>query len=513
MPCQLNTWTGEILPLSEYTATEDGYLVNVDIAARGTTVIGLASPEYFGVEAPADHATDATVETYYQDGKLIAKVNENGDYQVNMQDGSRFSGTVSDVPAEVSIDEWNLSVEKWSAGDNSAVNPLDTKKETIEVGTTAALPWSEIGALGADVSGIGRYTATFTLDSTASGELGAMLYLEDLSDTYNITINGHKLNGCDQIDYKIDLGSYVQPGENTITIEVASLLSNAVGKSTPSGLMGEVQIVPYVSVALEPSDADKTILNKVIAYAEAQKADPSFDNVILDVQTSFTAALDAAKEVAANAAAGQSEVDQAWTTLMTEIHKLGFVRGDKTSLGQLIALANSYNDNIDRYTPSTAAVFVPALTAAQATYDDGNAMQGDVEKAEAELLDAMMALRYRADKSVLEAVLAQASKIDTAQYTAESVAAFNEASAKAEAVNNNADATQQEVNEAADNLQAAIDGLVAASTGTSSVSVEGDNTLTIGNGNAKTGETAPIAAVAVVIGLAAVSLLGAKKRK
>ena len=35
----------------------------------------------------------------------------------------------------------------------------------------------------------------------------------------------------------------------------------------------------------------------------------------------------------------------------------------------------------------------------------------------------------------------------------------------------------------------------------------------IGNGNAKTGETAPIAAVAVVIGLAAVSLLGAKKRK
>ena len=513
VPCQLNTWTGEILPLSEYTATEDGYLVNVDVAARGTTVIGLASPEYFGVEAPAHHVTDATVETSYQDGKLIAKVNENGDYQVNMQDGTAFNGTVSDVPAEVSIDEWNLSVEKWSAGDNSAVNPLDTKKETIEVGTTAALPWSEIGALGADVSGIGRYTATFTLGSTASGELGAMLYLNDLSDTYNVTINGHKLNGCDQIDYKIDLGSCVQPGENTITIEVASLLSNAVGKSTPSGLMGEVLIVPYVSVALEFSDADKTILNKVIAYAEAQKADPSFDNVILDVQTSFTAALDAAKEVAANAAAGQPEVDQAWTTLMTEIHKLGFVRGDKTSLGQLITLANSYNDNIDRYTPSTAAIFVPALTAAQATYDDGNAMQGDVEKAEAELLDAMMALRYRADKSVLEAVLTQASKIDTAQYTAESVAVFNEASARAAAVNNNADATQQEVNKAADNLQAAMDGLVAVSAGTTSISVEGDNVLTTGNGNAKTGETAPIAAVAVVIGLAAVSLLGAKKRK
>ena len=125
----------------------------------------------------------------------------------------------------------------------------------------------------------------------------------------------------------------------------------------------------------------------------------------------------------------------------------------------------------------------------------------------------MMALRFRADKSVLEAVLAQASKIDTAQYTVESVAAFHAACAEAAAVNENVDATQQEVNLAVDNLQAAIDGLVAGSTGTPSVSVDGDKTLTTGSGNAKTGETAPIAAVAVVIGLAAVSLLEAKKRK
>ncbi|WP_270739645.1 discoidin domain-containing protein, partial [Massilioclostridium coli] len=82
---------------------------------------------------------------------------------------------------------------------------------------------------------------------------------------------------------------------------------------------------------------DKSILNRVIAYAEEQQASDEFNNVIKDVQESFKAALAAAKEVSENAYAIQSEVDTAWQNLMNEIHKLGFVKGDITSLEALVS--------------------------------------------------------------------------------------------------------------------------------------------------------------------------------
>lgn len=69
------------------------------------------------------------------------------------------------------------------------------------------------------------------------------------------------------------------------------------------------------------------------------------NNIIADVQKTFNAALDAAKAVAADPAATQEEVDAAWKTLMTEIHKLGFVKGDITSLETLVALAEGYDMN------------------------------------------------------------------------------------------------------------------------------------------------------------------------
>lgn len=518
IPCLLDAWTGEITPLTEYSVTKDGFDVEVSVGARSTAIVGLASPAYFGVDAPETHVADATAKTSYENGTFTAKVSENGGYRVELADGTVYSGSVSDVPKAVTIDQWDLTVEKWTAGDNSTANPLDTKKTEIVVGSTAPLPWAQIDGLGADVSGVGRYSATFNLDYQGSGALGGVLTLTDVSDTYKITLNGHEINTCDQIDYKVDLGSYLMPGENTIEIEVSSLLSNAVGKSTPSGLMGEVTILPCVGVELVDANADKAILNKVIAYAQAQKESPSFDQVITDVQTSFSAALEAAEQVAENAAAAQPEVDAAWKTLMTEIHKLGFVQGDKTTLETLIAMADEFNGNIGWYTPSTAAPFAEALKAAKATYDDGNAMTDDVALAESTLFDAMVSLRYKADKSILEAVLADAAEIDLSQYTAQSVDAFKAAASDAKAVCADEDATQQDVDTATDRLRDAIDGLEAVPTAAETAAVpgvQGDAALTTGSGSAKTGEaTAPIAAAAAALTLAAAAfaLCGKKRR-
>ena len=88
-------------------------------------------------------------------------------------------------------------------------------------------------------------------------------------------------------------------------------------------------IVPYSEVSLEESQANKGILNSVIAYAEAAKESGEYDNAIESVQKSFDAALENAKTVAGNAAATQEEVDAAVTSVQEAMK--GLVAVEKPS--------------------------------------------------------------------------------------------------------------------------------------------------------------------------------------
>ncbi len=110
---------------------------------------------------------------------------------------------------------------------------------------------------------------------------------------------------------------------------------------------------------------NKSILKTVIKYAENAKASEEYDNAIESVQKSFDEALANAKAVAENNSATQEEVDAAWQTLLNEIHKLGFIAGDKTTLASLIEAANKINAELDRYVETGKSEFIAALEAAQ----------------------------------------------------------------------------------------------------------------------------------------------------
>ena len=136
-----------------------------------------------------------------------------------------------------------------------------------------------------------------------------------------------------------------------------------------------------------------------------------------------------------------------------------------------------------------------------------------MEEAEAALLDAMMNLRFKADKSVLEAVLAEAQQIDTALYTAESVEAFNEAKAAAENTWKNRNAEQNEADQAAALLRKAMGNLQLISSETEPPAVQGDAVVNTAGSNDKTGETSPIAAAAALIPLAGVGFVLLRKKR
>ncbi|MBC5786468.1 family 78 glycoside hydrolase catalytic domain [Clostridium facile] len=278
----------------------------------------------------------------------------------------------------------------------------------------------------------------------------------------------------------------------------------------------EVYNSPNVETPKPPVESNKDILNKVIAYAENAANSEEFNNVIKDVQESFNEALAAAQKVAENNAATQEEVDAAWKALMTEIHKLGFVKGDITSLEQLVATAKEFD--LSKYVEAGQAEFKEALAAAEALIaDKDNAMQAEIETAETNLLNAMLNLRYKADKSILEEVVAKANDVDANAYTAESYAVLSAAVAEANDVLANENATQEEVDTAVANVQAAMSGLVAVDNNTAEDNTV-DNTTQTGQEStttkanaAKTGDVAPIAGLAL-LSIAGASVIALRKK-
>ncbi|EEG30756.1 hypothetical protein CLOSTMETH_01612 [[Clostridium] methylpentosum DSM 5476] len=532
-PYSFDPWTGEITPILEYIDNGDGTLsIDVEIMDCEAKLIGITPEDsYFGSynTVPVQQTSGAGEVIYAGDG-MMYRTTQQGAYSVNVN-GSEVSGTVGSVASPVRLDNnWMLNVTSWQPGDlaqdtaDPSYDAADTAKVPLpEIELETLTAWSNLEALQG-ISGQGLYTTTFVLDGDFTGA-----YL-DLGETYDnileVTVNGIKMDPVDQFNHILDLGNAAVEGENTLTIRTGTTLCAAVRTSggntkatdyhpvypTTYGLLGGISVVPYADIDLSISQPDKSILNKVIDYAQQQYDDPSFGDVIADVQLTFEAALDHAKAVAASSTASEQDVLDAWVSLMNEIHKLGFVVGDKTTLEQLISIADQYAVAIDRYTPETADAFLPVLQMAKTVLSDGNAMQDDVSKAESDLLAAMMSLRFRADKSVLESVLADAAGIDTAAYTAASIEAFQTAYNKAMTINDNANATQAEVDEAIGSLKNAIDGLVKVEPDASGTAVRGDAVLTTGTGSAKTGETVPFAAAAMVLLAGAAAVLLKKKK-
>ena len=206
--------------------------------------------------------------------------------------------------------------------------------------------------------------------------------------------------------------------------------------------------------------ADKSLLETTYDYALAQDT----SNLIPTVAEFYQKALDQAKAVLDNPAATQTEVDDAWTNLTKAVHMLSFTRGDKAMLELLITRAEGMVEHVDKYMADNWQQLVDALAEAKDVFADENAMDGDIRPVEEELLNAILAQRYKADKSILEDLISKAEGINLEGYTAESVAVFRTALANAQAVM--ADETLSEddqavVNEAVAALSDAMNGLTA----------------------------------------------------
>ena len=208
----------------------------------------------------------------------------------------------------------------------------------------------------------------------------------------------------------------------------------------------------------------ETANTSLLEYAYNYALEQDTTNLIPAVAEKFQAAMDNAKAVLDNANATQAEVDAAFDQLVEAIHMLSFTRGDKTMLEMLITRADGMMEEADKYVTDTWQQLVDALDKAKDVYADENAMTGDIQPVVDELLNAILAQRFKADKSILEDLIGQAEGMDLTGYTAESVAAFQKALSEAQAVladESLSENDQQTVDNAVAALSAAMNGLTA----------------------------------------------------
>ena len=286
-----------------------------------------------------------------------------------------------------------------------------------------------------------------------AGETAQVFTLPDSVQDY-VTVTYTSENE-DVATYQDGVVTVAGSGKTIVTATVTAKYDGfQMAYSTAVEVLGQPEPTP------EPGDVDKTLLEKTIAYAETLSTDGVTDSAV----AAFQKALTEAKAVMADTNATQEQVNAAWDNLLEGIWGLGLVQGDKTLLEQLITKADDMMADADKYVATNWQQLVDALAAAKDVAADGDAMDEDIQPVAEALLDAILAQRFKADKSILEDLIGKAEGMDLSGYTAESVAAFRTALANAQVVM--ADATlseddQKTVDEAVAALTAAINGLTA----------------------------------------------------
>ena len=134
---------------------------------------------------------------------------------------------------------------------------------------------------------------------------------------------------------------------------------------------------------------DKSALNALIAEAEALKA----GDYTAESWKAFEAALKSAKAVAADSAAGQSEVDEAKDKLQSAMNALEKAAADKTKLSIMASTAEKVS--ADLYTEASWTSLETALAAARQVLDNETADQKTIDAALSALTGAMGKLQWK----------------------------------------------------------------------------------------------------------------------
>ena len=195
-----------------------------------------------------------------------------------------------------------------------------------------------------------------------------------------------------------------------------------------------------------------------IALEEAGKiSDEQLDKLVPIVVTKFKDALVKAEAVMLDQNATQIQVNEAFDYLSKMMHYLLFAKGDKTDLIKLINQIDKLDNT--KYIENTWRAMEVVLIPAKLLVADENALKEDVFNMTEDLFRAYLGLRLKPNKDLLNDLINHTSNFNSANYTAETWALFNEAYEIAKNIYSDPNASEEAVLMAINKLKSAYNGL------------------------------------------------------
>ncbi len=250
-PYRYDPWTGRVTPVAEFTRTRNGVSTEISASSGNGVLVAVTNgnSDTRKLAVPRVWATSTTADEVVADGgHLEVRSDHGGTFRTTLSDGRAVLSRIGAVPAATTLPGWALRVTAYQQGatvDETAKVPLDPVQVTA--GPDGRLPdWQHIPGL-AGRSGTSAYETTVDVDRDVLREGGARLDLGQVLGTYRVRVNGRRLPDLDQMDASaVDVTPYLRAGENTVVVEVATLLGNAAyNAGQPYGLVGPVVLRPF----------------------------------------------------------------------------------------------------------------------------------------------------------------------------------------------------------------------------------------------------------------------------
>lgn len=376
--------------------------------------------------------------------------------------------------AEIVIDHGVLTTDGEHASYSYVLLPGKSEEETkaynenpdIEVlANTEAVHAVRENSLG--VTALNFWTSRPAEAGGITANRFASVMWKDTGDTYELVVCDPTHNGTDPITLSIADAKVASVLSKDDKITVNSEMGADTLELTVdvTGTQRSQQYTAVFEKAEKETEAE--LSTAVLKYALELAEDASTEGVVDAVVEKFEAAKAEAQRIldavnAGDTSVTQEQIDGSWKALIESMNYLSFKQGDKTDLEKVITLAAEMEEDLDSYLEEGKQEFTDALAAARTVYEDGNAMENEVDQAWRTLLKAMAELRRKADKDALEDLIREASGIDLSAYTEESVQTFRAALANAQSILNDGSLSEEDqeiVNKAAEELEAARNSL------------------------------------------------------
>ncbi|KAJ7736525.1 hypothetical protein B0H14DRAFT_2638956 [Mycena olivaceomarginata] len=216
-PFFLDAFTGKVSPVALWTNDSGAISIpSLSLAPTESALFAVSSADTFeGVGVPNVHLSAL-------DSPALAVGNADGSIEVQSASDGVFNYTLSTGDTG----GWQLSIVAWTPPQNlSSIEPVLVPQPVFNL-TQGLVPWNTLAGQ-ANTSGVGTYNTTFDWDAH-SDTVGAKLNFGTVFHTIKAFVNDVQIPTADPSAPIVDITQFVATGSNTLRVEAASTLLNAV---------------------------------------------------------------------------------------------------------------------------------------------------------------------------------------------------------------------------------------------------------------------------------------------